>query len=200
MGASKADQVLRLLNNAGIVRPGDLVGHGVRREYLPRLYQKGLVERIGRGLYVHRNAEITENRSIVEACKKVTHGVICLLSALRIHGLTTQLPFEVWMAIDRKARLPKTAHPKLRVVRFSGEALAAGVEVCSMEQVSVRVYGVAKTVADCFKYRNKIGLDIAIEALREALSKRACSVDDLWHYSKVCRVSKVIRPYLEAVV
>jgi predicted transcriptional regulator of viral defense system len=200
MSASKADKVLKLLGNAGIVRASDLKEHGVPREYLPRLHRRGLVERIGRGLYVLRDAEITENRSIAEACKKVPQGVICLLSALRIHGLTTQLPFEVWMAIDRRARFPKLGHPKLRVVRFSGEALSAGVETRSIEHVSVKVYSIAKTVADCFKYRNKIGLDVALEALREALHKRTCSVDDLWHYAKICRVSKVIRPYLEAVV
>jgi len=148
---------------------------------------------------VLRQANITENHSVAEACKKVPRGVICLLSALRLHGLTTQNPFEVWMAIDRKARLPKSDSPKLRLVRYSGDALTAGVEVRRIEQVPVRVYGVAKTVVDCFKYRNKIGLDEALEALRESRRERACTMDELWRYAKICRVANVMRPYLESV-
>ncbi|MEK6653874.1 MAG: transcriptional regulator, partial [Thermodesulfobacteriota bacterium] len=147
-----------------------------------------------------KNADLTENRSVAEAGKKVPGGVVCLLSALRLHGLTTQSPFEVWMAIDRKARLPKSDSPKLRVVRYSGEALTAGVEIRRIEHVPVRVYGVAKTVADCFKYRNKIGLDVALEALRESRRERACTMDEIWRYAKICRVANVMRPYLEAVV
>lgn len=200
MSSSKSEHVLELLKKSGVVRSADLAEPGVRREYLHRLHKRGLVERIGRGLYVLRGAEVTENRSIVEAFKKVPHGVVCLLSALRIHGLTTQIPFEVWVAIDRKARLPKLDSPKLRVVRFSGKALTAGIEIRQIEQVPVKIYNVAKTVADCFKYRNKIGLDVALEALREARRQRTCSIDELWYYSKICRVSKIIQPYLEAVV
>jgi predicted transcriptional regulator of viral defense system len=144
-------------------------------------------------------ANITENHSVAEACKKVPRGVICLLSALRLHGLTTQNPFEVWMAIDRKARLPKPESPKFRFVRYSGDALTAGVEVRRIEKVPVRVYGVAKTVVDCFKYRNKIGLDVALEALRECRRGHAAGMDELWRYAKTCRVANVMRPYLESV-
>lgn len=198
--SKRQDEVLKLLKKVGVVRPSDLSEHGVRRGYLYRLHKRGLVERIGRGLYVLRDAGVTENRSIVEACKKLPHGVVCLLSALRLHELTTQNPFEVWMAIDRKARIPEPDGIKLRIVRFSGEALTAGVEIRRIEEVPAKVYSIAKTVADCFKYRNKIGLDVALEALREARRKRACTVDELWNYAKICRVTNVIRPYLEAVV
>ena len=199
MRDSKTANILKVFKEVGIVRPVDLTKNGVRREQMYRLHKRGLVKRIGRGLYVLRQANITENHSVAEACKKVPRGVICLLSALRLHGLTTQNPFEVWMAIDRKARLPKSDSPKLRLVRYSGDALTAGVEVRRIEQVPVRVYGVAKTVVDCFKYRNKIGLDVALEALRESRRERACTMDELWRYAKICRVANVMRPYLESV-
>jgi len=199
MRRSKLEHALKIFENAGIVRPKDFSKHGIRREYLYRLQKRGHVERTGRGMYVLSKAAPTENRSIAEACRKVPHGVVCLLSALRLHGLTTQSPFEVWMAIDRKARLPKSDSPRLRIVRYSGEALTAGIEERRIEQVQVRVYSVAKTVADCFKYRNKIGLDVALEALRDCRRNRACSMDELWRNAKICRVANVMRPYLEAV-
>lgn len=195
----ETENILEIFKKVGIVRPMDLKGFNVPRHHLYRLHRQGLVERTGRGMYVLKNADLTENRSVAEAGKKVPRGVVCLLSALRLHGLTTQSPFEVWMAIDRKARLPKSDSPKLRVVRYSGEALTAGVEIRRIEHVPVRVYGVAKTVADCFKYRNKIGLDVALEALRECRRERACTMDELWRYAKICRVANVMRPYLEVV-
>ena len=199
MNDQKTANILKVFREVGIVRPADLTKYGLRRELIYRLHKQGLVERTGRGLYILRKAIITENHSVAEACKKVPRGVICLLSALRLHGLTTQNPFEVWMAIDRKARLPKSDSPKLRFVRYSGDALTAGVEVRRIEQVPVQVYGVAKTVVDCFKYRNKIGIDVALEALRESRRERACTMDELWRYAKICRVANVMRPYLESV-
>jgi len=123
-----------------------------------------------------------------------------LLSALRFHELTTQAPFEVWMAIDGKARAPKEEIIPLRIVRFSGKALTAGVESHSIDGVKIKVYNPAKTVADCFKYRNKIGLDVAVEALRDCWRKKSATADQLWHFAKVCRVANVMRPYLESVV
>ena len=132
------------------------------------------------------------------ACKLVPRGVICLLSALQFHDLTTQAPFEVWMAIDVRARRPRRKTPPLRIVRFSGEALTAGVETHKVEGVPVRVYGPAKTVADCFKYRNKIGLDVALEALRDYRREHPGGMDELWHFARICRVANVMRPYLEA--
>jgi predicted transcriptional regulator of viral defense system len=125
--------------------------------------------------------------------------VVCLLSALRFHDLTTQAPFEVWLAIGEKAWRPRLEYPPLRIVRFSGAALSAGVEVQQIEGVTVQVYSPAKTVADCFKYRNKICLDVATEALRECRRARHCSMDDLWHYAGICRVQYVRRPYLESI-
>jgi len=135
----------------------------------------------------------------MQACKRLPNGVACLLSALSFHGFTTQAPFEIWMAIDRKARLPKVEGVPVHIVRFSGEALTEGVERHVIEGVEVCVYCPAKTVADCFKYRNKIGLNVALEALRECRRERRCTMDDLWRFAKICRVANVIRPYLEAL-
>jgi len=157
------------------------------------------VERVGRGLYRLAQAETSEYITLAEAAKLVPNGVVCLLSALSFHGLTTQIPHEVWMAIDVKARRPKVAGVPLRIVRFSGKALTAGVEIHRIDGVPVKITCLAKTVADCFKYRNKIGLDVALEALRECRRQRKCSLEDLWHYAKICRVANVMKPYLEAI-
>jgi predicted transcriptional regulator of viral defense system len=154
---------------------------------------------VGRGLYVLPDADVSEHHSLAEASKRVPHGVVCLLSALRFHNLTTQSPSEVWLAIGSKAWRPQVDYPRLRFVRFSDRALEAGVEEHSIEGVLVRVYSPAKTVADCFKYRNKIGLDVALEALRDCRRERKCSNDELWRYAKICRVANVMRPYMEAI-
>jgi predicted transcriptional regulator of viral defense system len=158
-----------------------------------------LVRRVGRGLYTLANADAGEHYSLAEACKRIPQGVVCLISALRFHGLTTQAPFEVWMAIDVKARKPKKDNLPLHIVRFSGKSLRTGIEEHAIQGVPVRVYSPAKTVADCFKYRNKIGLDVALEALRECWRERRCTMDDLWYYAKICRVANVMRPYLESL-
>lgn len=166
---------------------------------LHRLVERGVIEREGRGLYRLAGTEVSEQYSFIQAAKRVPKGVICLLSALRFHGLTTQKPFEVWLAVERGARRPTTDTPPLRVHFFSGTAFTAGIETHELEGVSVRVYSAAKTVADCFKYRNKIGIDVALEALRDTLRQRKATVDEIWQYAEVCRVSRVIYPYLEAL-
>jgi predicted transcriptional regulator of viral defense system len=197
---SKTEQVLSLIRNSGVVRPKDLEAHGIHREYLRRLEQQGSLVRTGRGLYTLANADISEHYSLAEASKRVPHGVICLLSALRFHGLTTQAPFEVWIAIHRKARTPKEPMLPLHVVYMSGQAFQAGIETHQVVGVTVPVFCPAKTVADCFKYRHKIGLDVALEALQECWTERRVTMDELWHYAKICRMSQVMRPYLEALV
>ena len=199
MEISPIEKITRLARESGIIRPRDLEAYGIPREYLRRLCDKGVLERQSRGIYTLRDAELTEHHSLMQACKRLPKGVVCLLSALRFHGFTTQAPFEIWMAIDRKARLPKAEGVSLHLVRFSGEALTEGVERHGIEGVEVSVYCPAKTVADCFKYRNKIGLDVALEALRECRRERRCTVDDLWRFAKICRVANVMRPYLEAL-
>lgn len=142
---------------------------------------------------------VTEHETLAAVAVRVPRGVVCLLSALRLHGLTTQAPAEVWIAIDRKARAPHEPELPIHVVRFSGAALTTGIETRRVGGVTIRAYGPAKTVADCFKYRRKIGLDVALEALREYLRTHRGGVDALWHYATICRVTNVMRPYLEAM-
>jgi predicted transcriptional regulator of viral defense system len=199
MRNSRKEQVLALVRQLGVLRPRDLAGAGIPRVYLRRLLVEGLLDNPERGLYVLADARPTEHHSLAEACKRVPHGIVCLLSALQFHGLTTQAPFEVWLAIAESARRPKMQSPPLRVVRFSGAALNYGVEEHMIEGVPAKVYSPAKTVADCFKYRNKIGLDVALEALRDCWRRRKATMDELYDAAQVCRVGRVIRPYLESL-
>lgn len=198
--SSKAEKVLEHVRKEQILRPRDLEPHGIPRTNLSRLCQSGELLRIGRGLYVLPESEATEQHSLAQVCKRVPNGVVCLLSALRFHDLTTQTPHAIWLAIGEKAWRPRIEYPKLRVVHFSHRALNAGIEQHKIEGVTVQVYSAAKTVVDCFKYRNKIGLDVAIEALRDCRRARSCTIDDLWHYAEICRVRNVMRPYLESIV
>jgi predicted transcriptional regulator of viral defense system len=195
----KLAAVLELARRTGAVRPRDLKALAIPQNYLWVLHRRGLLERVGRGIYVARESPTTENHSLAEAAKRVPHGVVCLLSALRFHEMTTQVPHEVWLAIGFKARRPKPNGLALRVVRLSGEALTSGIQEHTIEGVKVRIYNPAKTVADCFKYRHKIGLDVALEALRDCRRRRRAPMDELWRYAKVCRVANVMRPYLESL-
>lgn len=199
MPAVKRNQILRMLKKTRVLRPQDVKAAGISRTYLNKLRSQGILDRPSRGLYALQDDQPGEQQSLVEACRLVPRGIVCLLSALRFHGLTTQAPFEVWMAIDNKARRPRVDYPALRIVRFSGAALTSGVQEQAVAGVTIRVYGPAKTVADCFKYRNKIGVDVAIEALRDCLKQRKATFDELWQAAKVCRMTNVMRPYLETL-
>jgi predicted transcriptional regulator of viral defense system len=195
-----AERLLELAREIGVLRVSDLTARGIHPEYLRRLHCRGILRRAGRGLYVLANADVSEHHVLAQTAKRVPRGVFCLLTALQFHGIGTQVPFQVWIALDRRAARPRVDYPPLRVVRFSGKALTEGVEGHEVEGVSIKVYGLAKTVADCFKYRNKIGLDVALEALRDCRRQRKCTNDDLWHYAITCRVGNVMKPYLEATV
>lgn len=188
----------QLLGGASLLRARDLAEQGINGNRLQRLVQAGKVERVGRGLYRAGQADETEYHSWVQAALLVPQGVICLLSALRFHELTTQAPFEVWLAIGNKAWRPTVTDVPLRIHYFSGPSLTSGIEEHLLAGVPVKIYGAAKTVADCFKFRNKIGTDVALEALRTYLGQRLAE-KDLWHYAKICRVQKVMVPYLEAL-
>ncbi len=192
-------RVLKMMKRAGVMRTRELTGEGIHRAHLQRLEQRGLIERAGRGLYRLAGAELSEHESFIEAAKLVPQGVLCLLSALNFHNLTTQDPFEIWMAIGRGAHRPRVESPPLRIHYFSGPALTEGVEEHRIEGVTVRVYNVAKTVADCFKFRNKIGLDVSLEALRECRRERRATIDEIEYYAEICRVTRVMSPYLEAI-
>ena len=194
------ERALTLLRVQGILRPRDVAEAGIRSAVLWDLARQGIAERVGRGLYRLAGADVTEHASLAEASKAVPGGVICLLTALAFHELTTQLPHRVWMAVDRKARKPKARTVEFEIVRFSGAGLVEGVDVYRLEGVAVRITNPARTVADCFKYRNKVGLDVAMEALRDCLRGRKATVDELVRFARLDRVWRVMRPYLEATV
>ncbi len=196
---NKTQQVLEIARNVGVIRAKDMAAQGIHPSVLQNLEQQGLLIKSGRGLYTSMEADITEHHSLVEAVKRVPNGVICLLSALSFYELTSQAPFEVWMAIPQKARHPKDNLIPLRIVYMSGSALDMGIEDHRIEGITVRVYCIAKTVVDCFKYRNKIGLDVALEALRECWLKRRCSIDEIWRYARFCRMENFMRPYLDSL-
>lgn len=184
---------------AGLLRSRDLERMGLSRPTVAALADAGELIRVARGVYAPADHELTERHSLAVACTRVPHGVVCLLSALAFHGLTTQNPSEVWLAIAPESRKPAPGSPPLRIARFSGAALSRGIEIHQTDGTRIRVYSVAKTVADLFKYRNKIGTDVAVEALRETLRYRRATIAELAHAAKTCRVDKVMRPYLEAL-
>ncbi len=197
---TKLKEAIRLVKRKGTIRPRDLAAHNIPADYLDRLRRRGVVERVARGVYAWPDQDITEYHSLAEAARSVPAGVVCLLSALQFHGLTTQSPHEVWLALPNKAWVPKLDSPKLRIMRFSGPALTEFFEPHVIEKVTVRVYTPAKTVADCFKFRNTVGLDVAIEALRDCWRKRKATMDEIWAAARVCRMANVMRPYIESLV
>ncbi|MCA9759611.1 MAG: type IV toxin-antitoxin system AbiEi family antitoxin domain-containing protein [Candidatus Eisenbacteria bacterium] len=199
MAQSNETAALEVFSRLGVVRPSDLEAHGIARSVLASLQEKGLVVREARGIYTAAEHPITENHTHAVVSKSAPMGIVCLLSALRFHELTTQSPSEVWIAIPIKARRPRLEYPQLRVARFSGDALTEGVELHRVEGVEVKVYSAAKTVADSFKYRNKIGVDVAVEALRDFGRLYRGRATELAHFAKVCRVSRVMQPYLDAI-
>jgi predicted transcriptional regulator of viral defense system len=196
----RSEQILALAQQTGVLRARDVVRAGIPHSYLSRLTKQGTLQQIGRGLYMLPGAAITEHHTLVEACKRVPNGVVCLLSALRFHQLTTHQPFQIWMALENKAWQPQVDTIPVRFVRFSGQAFTEGVDTQILEGVPVKIYGAAKTIADCFKYRNKIGLDLCVEALRTGLGQRKFTVDLLAHYAQLCRVQNIITPYIEAML
>ena len=197
--STHTQRVLDLVGQKVLLRASDLNAIDAPRVVLTRLTAAGLLERMGRGLYRLPDTQGSEHESLATVATRVPQAVICLLTALQFHELTTQLPRQVWIAMPRGSHVPRFDYPPIKMVQFSGEACTAGVDEVERDGVKLRVYGVAKTVADCFKHRNKIGLDVALEALKDARARNKASVDDLWRFAKVCRVSNVMRPYLESI-
>ncbi len=195
----RPNRMSAVFQGSTVKRSRELEAAGISRVQLQAAAKAGTVERVGRGLYRLPEAAVSENHSLALAAKRVPQGVVCLLSALRVHGLTTQSPHQVWLALPKHSWQPGATGLPLRFCWFSGPALTEGVESRHMEGVTVKVYSPAKTVADCFKYRRKIGLDVALEALSEARRERRCTVDEIMHFARICRVANVIRPYLEAL-
>lgn len=181
------------------MRARDVEAAGYPTALLYRLRDRGDLEQVGPGLFRHPEADLTEHHSYAEAGKLVPSGVICLLSALAFHEIGTQNPWQVWMALERGKQRPRSPALPLKIVWFSGDAMREGVEHHTVEGVEIRVFGPAKTVADLFKFRNKVGVDVAIEALRDGLERQLFSRNQVLSFAKICRVERVMKPYLQAV-
>ena len=186
--------------HGGVLRTSEALRCGIHPRTLYAMVEMGVSERLSRGLYRLADLLPLGNPDLVSAAMRVPEGVICLISALSFHEITTQVPHEVYVAVERGSRLPRVDYPPVRVFRFTGEAFKAGKETHTVDGFPVRVYSPEKTVADCFKYRNKIGLDTAIEALRFYRERRSFKVDNLMKFASICRVGKVMRPYVEALL
>jgi len=194
------DIVLRITRERGVARARDFRAAGVPPSMITRLCEQGRLIRRGRGLYQHPDfKDFHAAHDLAEIATMVPTGVVCLLTALRIHGLTTQLPHAVWLAMPIKARVPRNMPISHEIVWMSEPALSAGRTITRIEGVNVPIHDAAKTVVDCFKFRRRVGLDVAIEALRDALRERKATRKQLWHYAGICRVRSVMRPYLEAL-
>lgn len=196
---SKSDRILQLAGQLGVLRPKDLASEGIQAEYLRRACDKGVIKKVGRGSYVLSQKEVNPALDLAVVARAVPNGVICLRSALAFHGLGELPANAVDVAIERRAARPRLDYPTLRVARLGGPAFTEGVEKHAIEGVKVRVYSVEKTLADLFKFRNKIGPHLAVDALRAALNAKRVKKDRLWHYARLCRVERVMKPYVDAL-
>jgi predicted transcriptional regulator of viral defense system len=197
---NQSDHILELAQHKRVLRAADVRQQGCSPQLLLKMHQAGKLQRVARGLYSLPDAEITEYQAALEVCQRVPKAVLCLLSALQFHEVGTQMPHEVWIALPQGTQTPVLDYPKLRLARLRGAAYSEGIEIVTEHGAPIRVYSVAKTVTDCFKFRNKIGLDVALEALKDAWRKRKITMAEISHFAKINRVEKVMQPYLEAVV
>ena len=196
---NQSDHILELARDRRVLSAADVREQGWSPQLLIRLHQAGKLHRLGRGLYALPDAEVTEHQTLIEVCQRVPKAVLCLLSALQWHEIGTQLPHEVWVALPEGTQAPALGYPALRITRLRGAAYSDGIQTVTEHGAPIRVYSAAKTVTDCFKFRNKIGLDVALEALKDAWRSRKVTMDELGHFAKINRVERVMQPYLEAV-
>ncbi len=194
----KARNIFR--QHGGILKMSEAVQTGIHRKMLYAMLDNGVIEKLDRGLYRLSELPPLGNLDLVSVARKVPTGVICLISALSFHELTTQIPHEVYIALKRGTETPRIKHPPVRVFRFTGDAFTEGVETPTVDGVKLHIYSPEKTLADCFKFRNKIGLDTAIEAVKFYRDKKHVKVDELMRYARICRVEKVMKPYMEALL
>lgn len=194
------EQVIAIVTKQGTVCAGDLVSHDIPREYLPRMAKKGLLQRMVRGVYCLPDADITEHHDLALVSTRVPNGVITLLSALAFHQVGTQIPHEIWVAVKARGYAPKFDYPPVRYHYYSGAAYELGIETHTIDGIEVKVYSVAKTVVDCFRLRNKVGLDVALEALKEGWLAKKFTADELLLLAKKCRIASVIQPHFEMLV
>ncbi|MBW3565419.1 MAG: type IV toxin-antitoxin system AbiEi family antitoxin domain-containing protein [Acidobacteria bacterium] len=183
----------------GVVTSKELTDRGYARETLHRLARQEKLHRVARGIYISNEVAKSPHRDLLIVSGRVSQGVICLLSALAYHGLTTEMPHEVWLGIGLKDRAPRQGQPPINLVRLSPDLLRDGVERHEHEGVTIQVTSPARTVADCFKFRSRVGLDVAIAALSEGWNDRRFTMDEIWRFARICRVATVIRPYMEAL-
>lgn len=196
---NQSDHILELARHRHVLRAADVREHGWSSQLLIQLCQSGKLVRLGRGLYGLPGAEVTEHQTQMEVCQRVPKAVLCLLSALQFHEIGTQLPHEVWIALPEGSQTPSLGYPTLRVTRLRGAAYSEGIQTVTDHGAPIRVYSAAKTVTDCFKFRNKIGLDVALEALKDAWRSRKVTMAELSYFAKINRTERVMQPYLEAV-
>ncbi len=194
----KAETVFK--KHGGMLRTSRAVALGVHPRVLYGLRDAGRLEEVSRGLYRLADLPGLSNPSLTAVAVRIPNGVLCLISALAFHEVTTQIPHEVYVAVSRGTKRPRLEYPPIRLIRLSPPIYSLGIETHRIDNVDVRVYSVSKTVVDCFRFRNRVGLDVALEALRECWRARRCTTDELWRMAKICRVQNVMRPYLEAIV
>ncbi len=187
-------------NHGGILRTAQALKAGIHPKTLYAMRDSGVLERISRGVFRLSDCPPLSNPDLVTVAARVPSGVICLISALSFHEITTQIPHDVHVALPRGAEEPRLDYPPIRTYRFTGEAFTSGVDAYELDGVSISIYSPEKTLADCFKFRNKVGLDTVVEAIRFYRERRSIKVDDLMRYAKICRVNRVMRPYLEAIL
>ena len=197
---AQRDKVKELLDQSPMITSAQSAIIGIDSKTLSRMTDDGEINRIARGLYTSADYIPGTYHSFIEACKVIDNGVICLLSAIAFHEIGTQNPSEIWMAIPRRSRKPQMKELPLRITQFTGDSYSKGMEQRTVDGAEIKVYNIPKTIADCFKYRNKIGLSVAIEALKDVIHSNRASIDDIIYYARICRVQEVIRPYMESIV
>ena len=200
MSPTQSDHILEFAQRQRLLGAADVRAHGWSPQLLVKLEQSGKLQRIARGLYSLPDSPMTDHQSLIEVCRRVPKAVVCLLSALQFHEIGTQLPFEVWIALPEATQTPALGSPALRIARLRGTAYSEGIETVVEHGSAIRVYSVAKTITDCFKFRHKVGLDVALEALKDAWRQRKLDMDQVTRFARINRVEKVMQPYLEAVV
>lgn len=197
---SYEEAVLALARRRSLLRARDVVGEGIPSMVLSRMVRAGSLQRVSHGIYAPKERDISEHVSLAEVCARVPRAVVCLLSALRFHEIGTQEPYDVWIALPSSASAPRIQSPAIRIIRMSGDALTKGVVEHEIDGIRVPIFSPAKTVADCFKFRNKIGLDVSIEALRDGWAQRSFKSSELRLFAKIDRVDNVMRPYVESLI
>jgi len=193
-------RILELAHRQRLLSAADLRSHGWSPQLLLKLHRTGQLQRVSRGLYSLPDSEVTEHQSLAEVCRRVPKAVVCLLSALQFHEIGTQLPHEIWIALPEATQTPALDYPSLRIARLRGEAYSEGIETIVEHGSMIRVYSLAKTITDCFKFRHKVGLDVALEALKEAWRQPRLNIDEVTRYAKTNRVARAMQPYLETGV